>query len=492
MLTCASFAIGCSGPTARTHDITAPSASGSSDEALRPMPSSGPLSFEPLFVAEPKVDGDLEDWVGRAPDIDRVAVHVTEQGMYLAGELDPGYARGAFFTVGSPVAALPEIGEPTRGGGHQELDCVHERDYIEGGYSATDRPLKPDIAKQCLEFVAAFDKQKADHAARFVKRVSVDEKGLVAVDEKGARSAIEGAKLVWKSSARGAFVFEAFLPSSAMPRLSESPLVSLLVLASPASSGAPPTITENSVPLSLAVPLQYEPNGALRTSLFAMYATPHYVESEYFVEHAGMSYLASDPAHVETWTHEGKGERVYARTDTLFVSALKVGDLEVGYTNVHSTYLSIFKAGELVDVVAPPAEVKKILERDGEIHVIAYEDSGFGMMRGYHDPAWKVLIVGKDGSAREGVEDAGFWAARRDAKCNDEWMQVIVESTPTSSASWDQLDWTGSCVTGDNHAPKTMGEAGFQVSLKWDAKKGTYVPSHKNVPVPAKKPKPKP
>lgn len=481
-----SLVAACSGPGTRTVDVSAPSASASSEAT--PMPTSAPVAFEAFFVEAPKIDGDLDEWSGRAEEIDRVAVHVTDKGVYLAGELDPGYARGAFFTVGSRVAPLPEIGEPTRGGGHQELDCVHERDYVEGGYAATDRPLKADIAAQCRAFVAAFDKQKAEHAARFVKRLALDENGLVAVDEKGARSNVEGAKAVWKSIAGGAVAFEAFLPSSGMPRLSESPLTSLFLLASTASSGAPPLITEQTEPFQLGVPIQYEPNGALRTTLFVMYSEPHYVAVEHFVVSAGMSYLASDPAHVETWNHEGSGERVSASTDTLFTSALKVGDLEVGYTNVHSKYVSIFKGGELVDVVAPPGEVRKILERDGEIHVIGYEDQGFGMMRGYHNPSWQVLIIGKDGATREAIE-SGFWEAKAAAKCSEE-MDPIADGGASNSATWDELVWTGSCRTGDPGSNK-RGEAGFQVTYKWDSKKKAYVASHKVIPVPKKPATPK-
>lgn len=484
--------LACSAPAERATDVTPSESASASTEVA---PPANPLTFEALSTlpneetpVEPKVDGDLSEWFGRTEGADHVGVIVTEKGVYLSGDLDPGYARGVYFTIASKVAELPVIGEPTRGGGHQELDCVHERDYIEGQYIATDRPLKPDVAAKCREYVAAFEKQKAVHAARFARSIAIDDKGIGAIDEKGTRSPIAGATSAWKPGEAGALRFEAFLPASGMPRLSESPLFGLYFVAAPATNGLAPRVIPEMEPLALFAPMTWEPRGAIRTHLFVLYSEPHYVRGD-FVGSAGLSYAPGDPTHVESWRHNGGGETVSASNDSLWEPAAKVGDVEVGYTNVHAQYFTIMKGTELVDVVEPPAPIKKILERDGEIHVLAYQESGYSNLTGPITPQWMVAIVDKDGAVRDGVDKDAFAEAREAVKCS--WViGAVSDGKATQSEKWDQLDWTGSCVTSEPGAPKQT-EAGMQVTLKWDAKKKTYVGSHKKIAVP-KAPAPKP
>lgn len=472
----------CSGSGPQPHDVTAAngSATPTANASATPTPAANPLTFESVVTPPDALDGALADWAERSGGADNVSVAVTEKGITFGGELDAGYARGVLFTVGSKVAALPMIGEPTRGGGYQELDCVHERDYIEGEYIATDKPLKPEIAAECRKFVAAYEKQKTDHAARFTRSIAIDEKGLSAIDDKGARTPIAGAKAVWKTKEGGAITFEAFLPAIGMPRLSESPLMGLYVLAAPATNGAPPKVIPEMEPLALA-PVSFGPHSDVRSFLFVMYNEPHYVGDE-FVDTAGFSYAPADPAHVESWHHESGGEAIAATVDTLYEPVLKVGDIEIGTTNVHSQYLSIVKNGELLDLISPPAPVKKILERDGEIHIIGYQEGGYSMMIGPKFPEWMIAIVDANGSVRDGLASAAFSEARDANHCGYS-IDSVAPGKPANSEKWDQLDWTGSCVTSEPGDAKVT-EAGLSVTLKWDAKKKTYVGTHKKIPVP--------
>lgn len=473
--------VACSGSSTHPDEANGPSASSSASSAdAAATPQAGALAFESTIVGAPAVDGELVEWVDHDGAVDKILVFATEAGIYFAGELDPGYAGGAYLTIGSKVPPLPLIGEPTRGGGHADLDCVHERDFRDGEYVVTERRLPADIAKKCLEHVAAFEKQKVAHAARFTTRFVIDEKGIGSVDAQGARSAAPGAKLAWKPIDRGATRFEAFVPAAGMPRLSEAPVLSMYFLGSSVGAGKPPAVDEAAPPLTIA-PLMFQPHADLRTMFFVRLGAPGYV-GDAFINDAGASYTAVDPAHIETWSHLGSGETIEASNGALYEPVLKVGDIEVGNSNVLGPFISILKNGEPVDAFVPFAPVKKIIERGGEIHIVSYREAGHRSLAGYLQSQWLVTIVDKNGAVRDAIDESAFADGQAAAKCSAMYGS-IDPGKPTASPNWDVLEWVGTCKTGDPADPKS-GEAAFQVTHKWDAAKGQYVGSAKKVPVP--------
>ncbi|MFO0611425.1 MAG: hypothetical protein U0414_02470 [Polyangiaceae bacterium] len=466
--------LACSGPSPHPTVVNAPSASA---VASAPKPPAQPISCEAVVAEDPKVDGDLGEWVGRTEEVDHVSVFGSPTGLYLSGEIDAGYGDGVIFTVGARVAELPPIGEYTRGGGIADLDCEHERDFTDGEYIATDKPLPPDVAKQCRAYLATYEKQKTEHAARFTTRLTLDANGLSALDEKGARAPIGAAKVSWKPSAKGTIVFEALVPNAAMPRLSEAPLMDLFVLAAPSGGKAAPILADTE-PVHLLAPVSYEPFAEIRENL-ALTLNTSGLQGEDLVFHEGFSYLASDPTHAESWSHS-RGEVVAPSTGELFKPVAKLGDVEVGETNVRFPYLAILKDKHLVDLVYPPAPVRKIVERNGELHVIAYQEAAPSTMYGYKTPQWMVLIIDKDGASRDGLEDA-FAKAAPAPDCSFGY-EAYEPGHESANDTWDTLDWKGSCYT-DLGNPKAP-EAGFQVTIQWDAKKNAYVGSRKTIPVP--------
>lgn len=473
----------------RAPDVPAPLASDSAAAAPAKSLTFEAITWAPVEGASsPTIDGDLAEWATRrTPVLDHLAVWVTKGGAYFVGELDLDYAGGVALSIGAEVAVLPDIGLPTRGGGHQPLDCVHELDAAEGGYVVTERPLEPEIAAKCREFVAAFAKQKAAHEARFVRSFVIDESGVAAIDAEGRRGALAGAKAGWKRTPVGTVSLEVFLPPSGLPRLGAAQIDFLRVRGEPASTASSrpgpgvPAIPNDMTPnILLPEGVAFEPYASLRTYLFGQYPGPQLV-GEDFVEHTGLSYAPGDPEHVEWWRHEGSGETIAAHTGSLYEQEAKVGDVEVGRTNAYLEYVTVKKGGEIVDVRPPPAPVQKILARDGEIHVISYDPGGWGMMQGSRWSQWIVQIVDPNGGVRDGFEKDTF-AEARDAYHCEFMMSDVGGGTATHSESWDRLDWSGYCPVDPGSPSRT--EAGYRVRLKWDPMKKLYVGDHAKIAAP--------
>ena len=253
-------------------------------------------------------------------------------------------------------------------------------------------------------------------AHRFSKRIKIDARGVRSLNDDGSLVPVDGAKITWIPSANGR-VLEASLPLTAMPRVAAAPLSSLSVWAT-ASPAPPSEVPPAGSSKSLPSPLSFEPHGDLRARVFLTLGKPHQVGDLAFTQ-AGISDQPGDPLHVETMHYPESGGGPPVRTsvhpvdEVLFESKATLGDLEVGSAHALFEWVAIFQRGCLVENLAlagewtPTRQLRGVVVRDGEIHVVSYSPGGLLFLSGEHAPAsWSVIAIAPDGSHREAVDDA--------------------------------------------------------------------------------------
>lgn len=493
---------GCSSPP---EVATVPVVSVGPKGTAPPSLPAGPLEVMGADVKQVALDGDLGDWADLPVNV--LSYGVSAKGLFFSGKLDPQYAGGIFLTVGTKVPEVPMIGDWTRGGGTDPPNCDFEREYYSGEWVVTERALPPETAEACLASVRAYDKLRDEHAARFHRSYRIDASGVKIQTEAGGWEAVPDAKAFWKGNADEGFAFEVGLPLSAMPRLSEAPLLGLYVLPGRTDGGAKPiTPPSQIVPLMatsspshftgelpkaevelpialLPEPVSFEPFGDLRANVFENLSVPRPV-GDYFFSTAGISYLASDPLHVETM--QGGQWSASASVEPLYEKELVLGDVEVGRVRAYFSSFAIFLKGKLVDRIEPIGDEKKVLRRGDEIHIISYKSSGYTMHFGPQPAAWSVIAIGPDGTHREAV-DGTMEMALQEVGCAYAGPTSFDSDTPSSTESFDKLGWKGSCQAGTYDKLK---EQGFEVSYRWDADQKHYLGTFRKIPVP-KKPVPK-
>lgn len=497
---------GCSGPP---EAATVPVVSVAPTGAPTMLPP-GPLEVLGADVTNVVVDGALGDWADLPANV--LSYGVSAKGLFFSGKLDPQYKSGIYLTVGNKAPEVPLIGDWTRGGGTDPPNCEHEREYYSGEWVATEKELAPETAAACVAAVRAYDELRDKHAARFHRIYRIDASGVKMQSETGSWEAVADSKAFWKADAGEGFVFEVGLPLAAMPRLSEAPLLGLYVLPGRADAGSKPvTLPNQTVPLMatsspshfkgelpsgeevsppimfLPNPVSFEPFGDLRAKVFENLAVGRPVGDFYFST-AGISYLASDPQHVETM--QGGQWSAGANEEQLYTKEVVLGDVEVGRVHAYFSSFAIFKGGKLVDWFDTVGDEKRVYRRGDEIHVVSYRSSGYTMNFGPQPPAWSVIAIGPDGSYRETV-DTTMEKASEAVGCIYIGPSSWDHDTPSSSENFDKLSWKGSCQAGPYDKPKAQG---FEVTYQWDADKKAYTGTFRKIPVPKKPapPKPKP
>lgn len=482
--------------------------------SVRPKATTAPPeSAEPLMVigadvGKVVVDGDLRDWPETVPNF--LFYGVSAKGIFFAGRLDPRHDAGIYLTVGSPVPEVPMIGDWTRGGGTDPPNCDHEREYISGEWTPTEKALAPETAAACLAAVRAYDELREAHARRFQRVYRIDASGVRMRSDAGAWEPIASAPAAsWKPDPEGGFQFEAGLPLSALPRLSEAPLAGLYVLPARVGPGSDPiTVPSPFVSLMsisspshfqgelpkeevappmivpLPEPISFEPLGELRAKVFEDLSQPRAV-GDLFFSTAGSSYLASDPLHVETM--QGGQLAAGQSVEQLYTPEMQHGEVEIGRVQAYFTRFAIFKAGKLLDLFEAPGQEKKVLRRGDEIHIVSYQSSGYTMNFGPNPASWSVIAIGPDGTRREAV-DATMEQAIAAAGCLYLGPSTFDLDMPSASESFDKLAWKGSCRAGTLDQPK---DQGIEVTYQWDADRKIYAGSFRKIPVPKKAPPPK-
>lgn len=439
------------------------------------------------------MDGNLAEWPQLAEATNRrgsgsstVAFAITNERIVLAAQLGPAAGGGIWLGIASPAPELPRIGNATSHGDVQPLDCEHAQRMVEGEYVSTSTPNPPEVAAACRALVDRHADLKASLAHRFSRRIKIDASGVRSLNDQGTLTPLEGATITSIRSANGS-AFEASLPLTAMPRVAEAPLSSLSVWAT-ASPAPPPEVAPVGSAKSLPSPVSFEPNGSVRASVFQILGKPHQVDDLAF-ERAGISYQPGDPLHVETMHYADRAvaggppvrTSVHPVEELLYESKATLGDVEVGSLHALFEWVAIFHGGHLVESLAlagawiPTRQLRDVVVRDGEIHVVSYSPGGLLFLSGKREPAsWFVTAVAPDGSHREAVDSALERAIGKSGADCDAWS---LEMKETSSSAFDTLGLGGTCMRYEERAglEPSKGPRSFEVSWRWDVAKKMYV-----------------
>jgi hypothetical protein len=387
------------------------------------------------------------------------AIALTSDGAVIAADLHGASREGIWLGIGGGAPSVPPIGDWQRGGGVRDFNCE-----MNLGTGEANPPEAIAACHALLQRHAAF---VAAHHARFERVYRVDREGVRLVKPDGTLAAIEGAKALFLATPTGATV-EVALPAKALPRMSEAPLTGLGAVARAAPTVQPPALPAALwVGLDLPAPVSFEPWAELRDRVFEEMRT------RVSIGPTGLSYQPGDPLHVESISYD-KGlydtSRVSRSEETLYTKKASLGDVEVGVASAYGEWIAILEKGKLVDLVDLPGQLKGVVGRDGEIHILSH--SHYTETDIWADSArWSAIAVGPTGSSR------GEIVAQEIASFN--WNDV-EEFHAKDLASFGLRGWTTYLSNGK--------EQGVEVTWRWDRAKKSYVGKRKLIPV-HKKPK---
>jgi len=445
-----------------------------------PPPSADPHGGEADSL--PDEQHDPEPPQGRNPSGagSVVAIAVGEDGVRIALDVGGAAAGGLWLGIGSPPPAVPPIGEYTRGGGFDLVECTaNAQTYVEGTRVITDTPNPPEVIEACKQIVARHAQLRATHAARFARTFHLDAAGVRAVGADGALAPVAGAEIAWRVTGARATA-EVTLPLAAMPRLADAPLVTLELFARPSAAAraasparpggvlVPPGLARTAwVGARLPEPVSFGRLGELRARVFAPRAEDPEQRHEYWPPR-GLSYHPADLDQVESlqWSDTST---VAPRVEVLYTEKAKLGAMTVGEASAAQRHTAIFSGERLVDVVPSAGEARGIVERSGELHVVEYTPEGFAMAQGiFMPPAWSVLAIRADGTHRQALISFG----------DDEgpWCSHYGDIVPIASPTLDVLGYRSSCPQ-YQETTKTI-----EVTWRWDSKSRSYRGSVRDLP----------
>jgi hypothetical protein len=245
------------------------------------------------------------------------------------------------------------------------------------------------------------------------------------------------------------------------------------VVARAARTAAPPDISASRwLTLPLPAPVGFEPLAELRARAFGA--------SKW------MSYQPGDPAHVETMRYPSASDQrsVVVREEPLYVKIATLGDAEAGYLTVardpdpgrasDRVMLAILAKGA-TSVVPIEGEPKVAAVRDGQLHVLSYEQWGddgafvIGTTSSFGHATcavWSAILVGPDGKHRERRLDALMvpWDDVSELHDQDSFgMRGLL-------ASW--------AIEGEKPGQHA------ELRWRWDPRKDAYVGERRNLPAP--------
>lgn len=382
------------------------------------------------------------------PDLHAAASHLgfalTLEAARIAVELAAPAPQGIWLGVGALPAVLPTLATSVNGLVWEAPEC-------------STRTV-PEPCKAEREAYARFE---AAHKRRFQRMFKIDRDGVRVVAEGGALVTIAGARVAARAGEHGASTLEVWLPLAAMPRVAQSPVQTLALVARVASSPEPPELApEQWSWLTLPAPISFEPYGELRARVLAAVRWRAYRATPLRPE-AGLSYQPGEPSKLEGVafggdsigpTFEGK---LYEKTAAL-------GDVEVGEVHASETYLAVFKGGKLIDLVdVERAEPRGEVERNGELHLFWYRPRTFRGGSGFESPSWSVIAVTRDGKTRQALDVDGL--SREGSR-----YAFLDSATEILNKGKDTFGFRAVVSEGGNK------KVGVESILRWDAATGKY------------------
>ena len=414
----------------------------------------------------------------------RLAVAFSKDAFLMAADLGPAASSGFSIAVGGWEPDVPLLGQSAGRAGFLELQCEFQVECWEAGESGEgtacgvgEKPNPPEVVASCNKLVAHHAALVAEHRARFTIVLRVEPSGVVTVLRDGASKPVAGAKVAFKTSAKGATA-EVSIPLFAMPRFGEAPLPALRLYASAQASDIGPEVWEPGwaawTGVGLPQPLALEPWAGLRAKAFEAQMTfdPDRATTgtTLFTQPKSMSYHPSDPGHFECMEGTGEGGDFSSSFHSLYEKKASLGDVEVGLVDYcdRGKHVAVLKAGNLLEVTDISGDLEGIFTKGSEIHVLSSRPYGW-------DPGWQGYAVGESGKRRAVVEKLELAADRPDPKekTTSSWEAVKT----FHSKGLDSFGWTGE-----------KKRTGVEVTFTWDEGKKMYVGKERKVPV---KPKPK-
>lgn len=451
-----------------------------------------PSAFSVVTRSRPpslRVDAALDEWGSLAPPsaiataanpanaASRLAIVVDEKQVVIAGELAEIAKGGVSIGIASlGVPELAPVGELyTRSGQPLPFDCEFHQDPGPEGSFSQGKPLSPAQVAACKRLIEQHERFVAGYPARFERRIVIDAGGAAMLGAEGARVPIAGVEHAFVPHQGGAR-FEAVLPLEVLPRLIEAPLETLRVAvaprATPAASG-PPTWVD----LRLAAPVHFQPMGEIRARVFAERLPTAFPP--------GLSYHPTQPLVVETVTHPDAGGpvKLVAREEKLYRKIGAHGDVEIALVDAYGQWLAISRGGRLLHFLslfgdvpveyAQPFTIRKLVERGGDLHIIAYRPAHLTQQYGIATPEWVVIAVAPDGTIRKPIEG-------NDKTVRSELVDPAVvvpyfgrDTVEFSSPDLDRFGVRG--VTNHIDGEYLDETLRFEVSWKWDGDRGLYV-----------------
>lgn len=447
-----------------------------------------PAAVRVVAVSAPgsvRVDGDLSDWGDAMDAAPRLAVALTSDALYLAARLDLSAADGVWLGVGAWAPKLPPVGvigimdqlEPL-------TDCASHPvvgQVVDEGSRVLDTkdvPNAPAARAACKVALDRYTALRGEHERRFEKRFKLDREGIRELAQDGALVPIAHAEAAWRVESSEARV-EIALPLSAMPRLAQAPLPSLKVFARTASDGGE---EEPWTWVHLPAPVTFQPHGAERDH--ALEVQRPFWEGTlpdglfYSRQSPALSYQPGDPLHLERMAYVGKPApfmEVAPREELLYQQAATLGDVQIGF-NVPAPawpaqedfmptaqqWLSIFRGGAFVALVDLKGNVRRVVNREGELHVVSSSPYNRTNANGPREPVWSVVAVAADGSHRELTDE-----------CPDDGdTNHSCGATTFASAELDRFGWRTKC------------QPGAEVTFTWDTSKKRYTCKQRLFPGP--------
>ncbi len=435
VLLIASASGGCGGADNKTTEANLGTSGSITVASQNPKPLEPPKrTFSIVLKTRPAglaLDGKLREWGELEPDpSQRIEVEPIREGDYrpapqpesapnaggagsrlavaldteltIAGDLEEAGDGSLWFGLAAPVPALPSVGLQGRYINIEPFDCEHKMRCCFDGDMVEDGPLPPEAAAACRQFVARYDALKVDHARRFARVYRIEANGIQVQDESGGLAAVPGAKVVFATSG-GRNTFEATLPLTALPRMSDAPVSVLRMIASRGSAPAPETIsTENTGWTWLKFPtaVSFEPFAAVRDHIFKEYNGGFYpgYSKALSYEPGNLDILQSMKTSTDLTSVE-INEGVLPKR---IVSSL--GDVTVTQGTVPFTFYVVTKGKAVMGSFTLPGDIGDTSrmcfagERDGDLHYVGFTPGGYDHAKTYFGPFWTVTIVRADGS----------------------------------------------------------------------------------------------
>ncbi|MFO0547592.1 MAG: hypothetical protein U0271_04335 [Polyangiaceae bacterium] len=326
----------------------------------------------------------------------RIAIAL-EKELSVAGRLGISAKDGLWLGVGALAPVLPAIGDHGRAGGVAPFDCEYEQTCCNDGYMIRGAKLTSELAAVCRKRVERYATLTAELDARFERVYRIDQDGVQYRDRDGKLQPVKDARVAFTKSDAGAD-FEATIPLSALPRMSQAPISALSFTAAPSGRNAPATATDEHpwTWLLFPKPVAFEPNAPLRELIFAQYADFRAGYS------AALSYQLSDPGTLESMRRNPEWTAIEPFSGPIVEKYQKLGDVDVDLASIPASRFVISKGGAIrghVELpVTEPADMCFAGERDGELHYIHLKEGGWDDLAGLQPPRWWVLIVRSDGT----------------------------------------------------------------------------------------------